>query len=58
MNARLSGARAVVVRQPADAKARIASEELLGGENLIVIEHAGQDYFLRQTKAGKLILTK
>ncbi|UTA47767.1 hemin uptake protein HemP [Simiduia sp. 21SJ11W-1] len=58
MNASLSGVRAVVVRQPADAKARVGSDELLGGQNLIVIEHGGQDYFLRQTKAGKLILTK
>lgn len=58
MNASISGVRAVVVRQPAEAKARIASAELLAGQSMIVIEHAGQDYFLRQTKAGKLILTK
>ena len=58
MNASLSGVRAVLVRQPADAKARIASADLLAGSAMIVIEHAGQDYFLRQTKAGKLILTK
>lgn len=58
MNASISGVRAVVIRQQAEAKARIASAELLAGQNTIVIEHAGQDYFLRQTKAGKLILTK
>ncbi|MBB3169672.1 hemin uptake protein HemP [Simiduia aestuariiviva] len=58
MNASLTSVRAVVVRQPVDAKARIGSAELLGGQSLIVIEHDGQDYFLRQTKAGKLILTK
>ena len=58
MNASQNSARAVIVKQLNGAQARIASAELLGSAAIIVIEHAGQDYFLRQTKAGKLILTK
>lgn len=34
------------------------SAELLGTDGLAVIIHQGQRYQLRQTKAGKLILTK
>jgi hemin uptake protein HemP len=34
------------------------STELLGSDGLAVIIHQGQRYQLRQTKAGKLILTK
>ncbi|WON78929.1 hemin uptake protein HemP [Serratia sp. UGAL515B_01] len=34
------------------------SAELLGQDGLAVITHQGQRYQLRQTKAGKLILTK
>ncbi|MFC0227094.1 hemin uptake protein HemP [Serratia aquatilis] len=34
------------------------SAELLGHDGLAVITHQGQRYQLRQTKAGKLILTK
>lgn len=37
---------------------RISSEALLGDRARIVIEHQGQAYLLRQTHAGKLILTK
>lgn len=37
---------------------RVTSHKLLGGGQEIVIEHAGQEYRLRQTKQGKLILTK
>ncbi|AUP76758.1 hemin uptake protein HemP [Enterobacter sp. EA-1] len=37
---------------------RICSQELLGDEGRVVIEHKGQHYLLRQTHAGKLILTK
>ncbi len=36
----------------------ISSLELLGPEGRVVIEHSGQRYLLRQTHAGKLILTK
>ncbi|MCL6745978.1 hemin uptake protein HemP [Kosakonia pseudosacchari] len=37
---------------------RIHSRSLLGDEGRVVIEHNGQQYLLRQTHAGKLILTK
>jgi hemin uptake protein HemP len=58
MNASFSGVRAVGVRHATDAPARVASAELLAGQGVIVIEHAGQEYYLRHTKTGKLILTK
>ena len=41
---------------PTDRK--INSRTLLGAEGRVVIEHGGQRYLLRQTHAGKLILTK
>ncbi|EPH3361183.1 hemin uptake protein HemP [Citrobacter freundii] len=37
---------------------RIDSKTLLGNEGRVIIEHDGQHYLLRQTQAGKLILTK
>ncbi|WP_312947437.1 hemin uptake protein HemP [Superficieibacter sp.] len=37
---------------------RIESDTLLGEEGRVVIEHEGQQYLLRQTQSGKLILTK
>ena len=37
---------------------RILSDSLFPASNKLIIEHAGQDYILRVTKAGKLILTK
>lgn len=37
---------------------RIDSKKLLGEEGRVIIEHDGQHYLLRQTHAGKLILTK
>ncbi len=37
---------------------RIDSKNLLGKEGRVIIEHDGQHYLLRQTQAGKLILTK
>ncbi|MEQ9720769.1 hemin uptake protein HemP [Yersinia alsatica] len=36
----------------------INSQQLLGQHDVVVINHRGQLYYLRQTKAGKLILTK
>ena len=44
--------------RPIDSDRRIKSETLLGQEGRVVIEHDGQHYLLRQTHAGKLILTK
>jgi hemin uptake protein HemP len=37
---------------------RIKSGELMAGDREIVILHDGQEYRLRVTNAGKLILTK
>ncbi len=37
---------------------RIPSSELFGTTHEIVIEHAGEEYRLRLTRKGKLILTK
>jgi hemin uptake protein HemP len=39
-------------------KQRISSQELLLGHQEIVIEHLGEEYRLRITSNGKLILTK
>ena len=43
---------------PTSTDRRIDSKTLLGDEGRVIIEHDGQHYFLRQTHAGKLILTK
>lgn len=37
---------------------RYDSHQLFGASNVILIRHAGQDYVLRVTRNGKLILTK
>jgi hemin uptake protein HemP len=37
---------------------RLHSAELFGTEREVVIEHAGEEYRLRLTRQGKLILTK
>jgi len=37
---------------------RFASGDLFGDTQEILIEHAGQEYRLRITRQGKLILTK
>ena len=37
---------------------KFISEDLLRGEKEIIIEHNNQEYRLRHTKFGKLILTK
>jgi len=39
-------------------KRRVRAEELFGGASEIIIEHHGEEYRLRITKQGKLILTK
>ncbi|WP_348946366.1 hemin uptake protein HemP [Chitinibacter sp. FCG-7] len=36
----------------------VQSQQLLGGQRQIVIEHHGERYVLRETSQGKLILTK
>jgi len=37
---------------------RVTSEILLAGQRELVIEHSGEEYRLRITSKGKLILTK
>ena len=36
----------------------ISSDELMAGERVIIIQHGVEEYRLRVTAAGKLILTK
>jgi hemin uptake protein HemP len=36
----------------------VSSDELLRGNQLLLIEHAGTRYVLRMTRNNKLILTK
>ena len=43
---------------PPKPQRRIDSDTLLGGERTLVIQHGGQDYTLRLTRLGKLLLTK
>jgi len=47
---------AVTGSQP--VRQRLQSTELFGTAREIVIEHAGEEYRLRLTRQGKLILTK
>ncbi|HEX4987074.1 MAG TPA: hemin uptake protein HemP [Burkholderiales bacterium] len=55
----LAAPAANVVRTAAPAGRRqLPSRELLGGGNELHIEHNGEIYTLRQTRQGKLILTK
>lgn len=44
--------------EPVSPLPRINSRELLGKNGILLILHEGQQYQLRVTKAGKLILTK
>ncbi|MCG8029330.1 MAG: hemin uptake protein HemP [Candidatus Thiodiazotropha taylori] len=37
---------------------RLSSESLMSGQNRLVILHNGDEYTLRITRQGKLILTK
>ena len=36
----------------------ISSQTLLGPDGKLIIDHDGQEYLLRKTQAGKLLLTK
>ncbi|HJV24924.1 MAG TPA: hemin uptake protein HemP [Aromatoleum sp.] len=44
--------------RPETEESAIPSVRLLQGRSSIAIEHRGTQYFLRATRAGKLILTK
>jgi hemin uptake protein HemP len=37
---------------------RVAVSDLLGGDEVVILMHNGQEYRLRVTRANKLILTK
>jgi hemin uptake protein HemP len=37
---------------------RVAVSDLLGGADVVILMHNGQEYRLRLTRANKLILTK
>lgn len=63
--ARLSGLRVYVDvpmrrndRDPLCGARRVDSQQLLGSTRELLIEHNGEVYRLRQTRARKLILTK
>ena len=43
---------------PPEPKPRLRAEDLFAASREIIIEWAGQEYRLRLTKNGKLILTK
>ena len=45
-------------RHPSPPLRRIDINTLMGGQNLVMIEHAGSSYYLRMTRNNKLILTK
>ncbi len=47
-----------VNRDKSTHRTRISSEQLFATQNEIVIEHQGDEYRLRITRNGKLILTK
>lgn len=46
------------VPSPNDTERRISSQTLLGPQGKVIIDHDGQEYLLRKTNAGKLLLTK
>lgn len=52
----ITTSKASPIPQPTDR--RVSSQSLLGKEGRVIIEHDGHQYLLRQTHAGKLILTK
>jgi hemin uptake protein HemP len=43
---------------PSAVRRKLTSRDLFGGGNELHIEHNGEIYTLRQTRQGKLILTK
>ncbi|MGK0665286.1 hemin uptake protein HemP [uncultured Serratia sp.] len=53
-----AAAAAAPTEHSANAPPSYDSAQLLGADGIAFITHQGQRYQLRQTKAGKLILTK
>jgi len=58
MNSQSSSVLTPKAEAGAPAIKRVAVDELLGGKREIVLLHAGEEYRLRVTSNGKLILTK
>lgn len=48
----------VAVINETDVARLVTSAALLGRRDVLIIQHQGEHYSLRQTRAGKLILTK
>ncbi|MGJ0429161.1 hemin uptake protein HemP [Methylobacter sp.] len=48
----------IVEQETVPARRRVSSSELFGAQNEIVIDHHDDEYRLRITSNGKLILTK
>ncbi len=55
---RRSASEGTGTRDTTAPKRRLTSRDLLAGRDEVIIEHAGQEYHLRHTRAEKLILTK
>lgn len=58
MNEQTEPRRVAGQQLPAKGRQRLRSVDLLGEAREIIIEHAGEEYRLRLTSQGKLILTK
>jgi hemin uptake protein HemP len=52
------GAESAVPVEKRSGPTRYLVSELMRGEREVILEHRGQDYRLRITEAGKLILSK
>ena len=52
-----AGTRPAKTPRDGSTTSRVRSETLLGETGVIIIEHGGREYRLRQTRTGKLILT-
>lgn len=57
-NAIAQQANLAVLKRKIATKPRISSEKLFEGQREVIIEHASDEYRLRLTSQGKLILTK
>ena len=44
--------------KPRPGESRVSTDELFNGTRELIIEHTGEEYRLRITSKGKLILTK
>lgn len=53
-----SAHQSVAVINETEAARLVTSAALLGRRDILIIQHQGEHYSLRQTRAGKLILTK